>query len=46
MQQSHEPDGNQIWSLHFDSSKSKEGAGASYIIIDPAGINTLMACRL
>jgi ribonuclease HI len=46
MQQSHEPDGNQIWSLYFDGSKSKEGAGAGCIIIDPAGNKTLMACRL
>jgi hypothetical protein len=27
-QRSHVPDGNQIWSLYFDGSKSKEGAGA------------------
>jgi ribonuclease HI len=46
MQQSHEPDGNQIWSLYFDGSKSKEGAGAGCIIIDLAGNKTLMACRL
>jgi ribonuclease HI len=46
MQQSHEPDENQIWSLYFDGSKSKEGAGAGYIIIDPVGNKTLMACRL
>jgi ribonuclease HI len=46
MQQCHEPDGNQIWSLYFDSSKSKEGAGAGCIIIDSAGNKTLLACRL
>jgi ribonuclease HI len=46
IQQSHEPDGNQIWSLYFDSSKSKEGVGASCIIIDLVGNKTLMACRL
>jgi ribonuclease HI len=46
IQQSHEPDGNQIWSLYFDGSKSKEGAGAGCIIIDPAGNKTLLACRL
>jgi len=46
MQQSHEPDGNQIWSLYFDGSKSKEGAGVGCIIMDPAGNKTLMACRL
>jgi ribonuclease HI len=46
MQQSHVPDGNHIWSLYFDGSKSKEGAGVGYIIIDLAGNKTLMACRL
>jgi hypothetical protein len=46
MQQSHEPNGNQIWSLYFDGSKSKEGAGAGCIIIDPEGDHTLMTCRL
>jgi ribonuclease HI len=46
MQQSHEPDGNQIWSPYFNGSKSKEGASAGCIIIDPEGNKTLMACRL
>jgi ribonuclease HI len=46
IQQSCEPDGNQIWSLYFDGSKSKEGAGAGCIIIDLAGNKTLLACRL
>ena len=46
IQQTHEPDGNQTWSLYFDGSKSKEGAGAGCIIIDPAGNKTLMACIL
>jgi ribonuclease HI len=46
IQQSCELDGNQIWSLYFDGSKSKEGAGAVCIIIDPAGKKTLLACRL
>jgi hypothetical protein len=46
IQQSHEPDRNQIWSLYFDSSKSKEGAGAGCIIIDPVGNKTLLACRI
>jgi ribonuclease HI len=41
-----EPDENQIWSLYFDGSKSKEGAGAGCIIIDPEGNKTLLACRL
>ena len=46
VQQSCEPDENQIWSLYFDGSKSKEGAGAGYIIIDPTGNKTLFSCRL
>jgi ribonuclease HI len=46
IQQLDEPDNNQIWSLYFDGSKSKEGAGAGCIIIDPAGNKTLLACRL
>jgi ribonuclease HI len=46
IQKSCEPDKNQIWSLYFDGSKSKEGAGASCIIIDPTGNKTLLACRL
>jgi ribonuclease HI len=46
IQQSCESDANQIWSLYFDGSKSKEGAGAGCIIIDPAGNKTLLACRL
>jgi ribonuclease HI len=46
IQQSCEPEENQIWSLYFDSSKSKEGASAGCIIIDPAGNKTLLACRL
>jgi ribonuclease HI len=46
IQKSYEPDKNQIWSLYFDGSKSKEGAGVGCIIIDPAGNKTLLACRL
>jgi hypothetical protein len=46
MQRSHVPDANQIWSLYFNKSKSKEGVGVGCIIIDPAGNKTLMACRL
>jgi ribonuclease HI len=46
IQQYGEPDKNQIWSLYFDGSKSKEGAGAGCIIIDLAGNKTLLACRL
>jgi ribonuclease HI len=36
----------QIWSLYFDGSKSKEGAGAGCVLIDPAGNKTFIACRL
>jgi len=36
-QWSHAPDKNQIWSLYFDGSKSKEGVGAGCVIIDLAG---------
>jgi ribonuclease HI len=46
IQQSCEPDKNQIWSLYFDGSKSKEGVGAGYIIIAPTGNKKLLACRL
>jgi ribonuclease HI len=46
IQKSCEPDENQIWSLYFNGSKSKEGAGAGCIIIDPAGNKTLLTCRL
>jgi hypothetical protein len=46
IQKSYEPDENQIWSLYFDGSKSKEGAGVGYVIIDPAGNKTLLARRL
>jgi hypothetical protein len=35
-----------IWSLYFDGSKSKEGAGAGCVLIDPTGNKTLIACRL
>jgi hypothetical protein len=45
-QRSRAPDGNQIWSLYFDGSKSKEGASVGYVIINPAGNKTLIACRL
>jgi ribonuclease HI len=45
-QWSHALDKNQIWSLYFDGSKSKEGAGAGCVIIDPSGNKTLIACRL
>ena len=34
------------WTLYFDGSKSKEGAGASCLLIDPKGNKTCIACRL
>jgi ribonuclease HI len=45
-QWSHAPDENQIWSLYFDGSKSKEGAGTDCVLIDLGGNKTLIACRL
>jgi hypothetical protein len=42
-QLSHAPDKNQIWSLYFDGSKSKEGVGAGCVIIDLAGNKTLIS---
>jgi ribonuclease HI len=45
-QRSHVPNGNQIWSLYFDGSKSKEGVGAGCVIIDLACNKTLITCRL
>jgi hypothetical protein len=35
-----------IWALYFDGSKSKEGAGAGCVLIDPIGNKTLIACQL
>ena len=43
---SHMDDEAHIWSLYFNGSKSKEGAGVGCVIIDPAGNKTLIACRL
>ena len=34
------------WILYFDGSKSKEGVGASYLVIDPKGNKTCIVCRL
>jgi hypothetical protein len=45
-QWSHATEKNQIWSLYFDGSKSKEGAGVGCVLIDPAGNKTLIACWL
>ena len=39
-------DDEKIWSLYFDGSKSKEGAGVGCVLIDPTGNKTFIACRL
>ena len=35
-----------IWTLYFDGSKNKEGAGVGCLLIDPHGNKTMIACRL
>ena len=35
-----------IWTLYFDGSRNKEGAGVSYVLIDPHGNKTMIACLL
>jgi hypothetical protein len=39
-------DGAQIWSLYSDGSKSKEGANARCVLIDPIGNKTFISYRL
>ena len=34
------------WTLYFDGSKSKEGAWVGFLLIDPKGNKTCIACRL
>ena len=34
-----------LWSLYFDASNSKEGAGAGCLLIDPQGKRYFVACR-
>ena len=34
------------WTLYFDGAKSKEGAGASCLLVDPQGNKTCIACRM
>ena len=34
------------WTLYFDGSKSKEGARASFQLINPKGNKICIACRL
>ena len=35
-----------IWTLYFDGSRNKEGAGVGCLIIDPRGNKTMLACLL
>ena len=35
-----------IWTLYFDGAKSKEGAGAGCLLVDPQGNKTSIACRM
>lgn len=35
-----------FWTLHFDGSKTKEGAGVGCVLIDPVKKKTLIACIL
>ena len=35
-----------IWTLYFDGSKNKEGAGDGYLLIDPRGNRMMLACHL
>jgi hypothetical protein len=37
---------NEIWSLYFDGSISREGTSAECLLIDPRGNNTFISCRL
>ena len=34
------------WTLYFDGAKSKEGAGAGFLLVDPQGNKTCIACRM
>ena len=35
-----------IWTLYFDGTKSKEGAGAGFLLVDPQGNKTCIDCRM
>ena len=35
-----------VWTLFFDGSMSKEGAGTGCVLIDPKGIKIMITCRL
>ena len=38
--------GPNIWTLYFDGSKNKEGAGVGCLLIDPHVNKTMIACHL
>ena len=35
-----------FWTLYFDGSKSSDGAGACFILINPEGVKIMLTCRL
>ena len=35
-----------FWTLFFDGSKTLEGSGASYVLIDPKKNKHFLSCRL
>ena len=39
-------DNEEICSLYFDGSKSREGVGVGCVLIDPKGNKTFISCRL
>ena len=34
------------WNLFFDGSRSKDGAGAGCVLVDPKETKTMIACRI
>ena len=34
------------WTLYFDGAKSKEGARVGFLLVDPRGNKTCIACRM
>ena len=34
------------WTLYFNGAKSKEGSGAGFLLVDPQGNKTCIACRM
>ena len=37
---------SQVWMLYFDGSKSQEGSGERFILIDPKGKHNFLSYRL